>query len=305
MFDTTRTPVKLYKWDDPGAPQVQYSDGSVKTILKACLVTGYGDESSRKEPLGWDILFEEANRAVFKSKAKENEGWSLSVDDSFRKKGGGQSNSHVLCRMIKNPSSVSIGTFIGDACHVGLSHAGFDGNGKWWLVGCDKSFILITSDNASDDTCGVLRFGLFPSLVAADSAHHLLYFSGGINGYGYSGYEVKVVIANNYEGLAKCHGFLSSKSNANYIAVDYPNPITGGFVADDCLVLEAIADGSRYIYATRGLLPGLMMIAENMPKGSVIPFGSIYNNLDASGDRYLYFRDARKGMLVNIDNWDI
>lgn len=305
MFNTTRTPVKLYKWDDPGAPQVQYSNGSIKTILKACLVTGYGDSSGRKESLGWDILLEEVNRAVFKSKAKENEGWALSVDDSFRRPGGSQTNSHVLCRIIKNPTSISTGEFVGDNCHVGLSNSRFDGTGKWWLVGCDKSFILITSDASSDSVCGVLRFGLFPSLVAADAANHLLYFTGSLNGYGYSNYATNIVIANNYEGLSRAYGSLASKSSHHNVIVSYPNPITGGFVADDCLLFESINIGSQYHHMIRGYLPGVMMIAEVMPNNNVIPFGSIYNNLDASGDRYLYFMDSSKGMLVNIDNWDI
>lgn len=43
MFDTQRVPVKVYRWDDEGAPQVESAAGSIKTILKACLVTGYGE----------------------------------------------------------------------------------------------------------------------------------------------------------------------------------------------------------------------------------------------------------------------
>ena len=51
MFDTQRVPVKVYRWDDEGAPQVESAAGSIKTILKACLVTGYGEGNKRKDGL--------------------------------------------------------------------------------------------------------------------------------------------------------------------------------------------------------------------------------------------------------------
>lgn len=53
MSKTERVPVKVYRWDDAGAPQVLPAEGDIKTILKACLVTGYGENENRKEPLGW------------------------------------------------------------------------------------------------------------------------------------------------------------------------------------------------------------------------------------------------------------
>ncbi|WP_046005779.1 hypothetical protein [Pseudoalteromonas rubra] len=49
------TPVTVYRWDDSGAPQI--STGAAKewfTILKQCLVEGYGD----KQPLGWKVVNE-------------------------------------------------------------------------------------------------------------------------------------------------------------------------------------------------------------------------------------------------------
>ncbi|MCF2910802.1 hypothetical protein L1285_21060 [Pseudoalteromonas sp. DL2-H2.2] len=49
------TPVTVYRWDDPGAPQI--TTGAAKewfAILKQCLVEGYGD----KQPLGWTVVNE-------------------------------------------------------------------------------------------------------------------------------------------------------------------------------------------------------------------------------------------------------
>lgn len=50
------TPVKIYKSSDTDAPQITGGRGDVKTVLKACLVAGYGTAATRKEPLGWEIV---------------------------------------------------------------------------------------------------------------------------------------------------------------------------------------------------------------------------------------------------------
>ena len=49
--------VTVYRWDDPGAPQIV--DGRPSefiNVFKKCLVEGYGD----KQPLGWQVQLEEA-----------------------------------------------------------------------------------------------------------------------------------------------------------------------------------------------------------------------------------------------------
>ncbi len=48
-------PVKFYSSQDNKAPILESSDGCIKTILKACLVTGYGD----KQSAGWTMAFED------------------------------------------------------------------------------------------------------------------------------------------------------------------------------------------------------------------------------------------------------
>ena len=50
MF-TQNYPVSVYRSSDKGAPKIERQANSVATILKACLVTGYGD----KAPAGWTL----------------------------------------------------------------------------------------------------------------------------------------------------------------------------------------------------------------------------------------------------------
>lgn len=55
-------PVRYYSHLDTGAPQMTNADGIIKTILKACLVTGYGDKSAA----GWTSAYEDAFRIVLR-----------------------------------------------------------------------------------------------------------------------------------------------------------------------------------------------------------------------------------------------
>lgn len=55
-----RVPVKLYRFDDPNAPQLDGTSDSLLTVLKACLVTGYGD----KLGAGWSLPFEDADNGI-------------------------------------------------------------------------------------------------------------------------------------------------------------------------------------------------------------------------------------------------
>ena len=45
LRNPVKYPVKYYSWQDNQAPQLSDADGVIKTILKACLVTGYGSKA--------------------------------------------------------------------------------------------------------------------------------------------------------------------------------------------------------------------------------------------------------------------
>ena len=82
MFNTERVPVKVYRWDDAGAPKLTTDGGAFKTVLKACLVTGYGEAENRKEPLGWEIHQETETAAYFRSKHEKSSKPYLLVNGS-------------------------------------------------------------------------------------------------------------------------------------------------------------------------------------------------------------------------------
>ena len=62
LRNPVKYPVKYYSWQDTQAPQLSNADGVIKTILKACLVTGYGSKAGA----GWTALFEDSYRIVLR-----------------------------------------------------------------------------------------------------------------------------------------------------------------------------------------------------------------------------------------------
>lgn len=74
-------PVKRFSSTDAGAPQINYNArvaGDVKTVLKACLVVGYGTKASA----GWSIVNEVDHVAEFVSPSTAMSDYRLGIDDS-------------------------------------------------------------------------------------------------------------------------------------------------------------------------------------------------------------------------------
>lgn len=74
-------PVLMYSSTDADAPQINYAAraaGDVKTVLKACLVTGYGT----KQGAGWSIQNETDFAAEFKSPEIALSEYTLGINDT-------------------------------------------------------------------------------------------------------------------------------------------------------------------------------------------------------------------------------
>ena len=78
FLNPTPAPVRLYSHTDSEAPQLPANDwtGALKTILKACLVTGYGG----KPGAGWTLREESDNKAIFRAGDPATSPVELEVD---------------------------------------------------------------------------------------------------------------------------------------------------------------------------------------------------------------------------------
>lgn len=312
MFNTERVPVRVYRWDDEGAPQVESAAGSIKTILKACLVTGYGEGNKRKDGLGWEMAFEKTQEACFRSTHPKATKWWLGVDDAKYLAGGDSYNRYADVCGILEPTSATAGKAVQYVWHgsnrVRFASAFYSDNSfrlEWVLVGHARAFALVLLSPDRSSGSPVLYFGEFPSLAVADEHQNLL----GLGAFGDKRYfnlddstGFYCSAMRNYKGGAP-NAFYCDANVAKSPA-SYPSPISGGFTASDLYLFEGL-DGSKY--ALRGLVPGLMRTNEAMPSNTVIPQGTVYNNLDNSGDEWMYVKvfGNYSGLLINLTAWEL
>lgn len=165
-------------------------------------------------------------------------------------------------------------------------------------------FALVLLGSGGYEASPVLYFGEFPSLAVADEHQNLL----GLGAYGSEGYFT----LGSYNGFysSAMRGYKGDAPNSFYCGANtaasstsYPSPISGGFTASDMYLFEEV--NGRY--AIRGLVPGLMRTNEAMPRNNVIPQGTVYDNLDNSGDEWMYVKvfDNHSGLLINLTAWEL
>lgn len=85
FLNPVNEPVKRFSSTDADAPQINYAArvaGDVKTVLKACLVTGYGAKTSA----GWSIANEVDHVAEFVSPSAAMSDYRLGINDSLATK---------------------------------------------------------------------------------------------------------------------------------------------------------------------------------------------------------------------------
>ncbi len=132
-FNPELSKVTVYRWDDANAPQKSEIKNSLITIIKACLVTGYGD----KKGAGWSMPFEDNDEGikVFRpAQGIEHDFYlKMSADD------GTQTNAELLVNMtaIDNGDSLI-------AYDSPYKYAKSSFTDRWVLIASDRSFWLFT-----------------------------------------------------------------------------------------------------------------------------------------------------------------
>lgn len=131
--------VTVYRWDDPGAPQLTSAKPSeVIDILKKCLIDGYGS----KQPLGWEVVAEDPTnqRVVFKNNIAEGASGNEVQIHSYN----GTDNSQTLLRVNTCQHWVDWDIYNkkGYQKYIQLKTSWTN----WFLIGTPKAFYFISAD---------------------------------------------------------------------------------------------------------------------------------------------------------------
>ncbi len=197
-----RLPVEKFSSEDSNAPQLTApgAPGEVKSILKAVLSTGYGSKSAAT---GWEMLFEDGDKAVFRSTDPRATGFCLRMDNNATK--GGQ----ITC--YESMADIDTGVTQWSDSSAGFVHAQTNVTSVTWrMYVTPVAFLLMTSGQAYGNDYSVgLWFGDMMTTKDNDSGNccvlHATKNGAGANqnhgGFLYNGYSKKA-IAKGYNGAS-------------------------------------------------------------------------------------------------------
>ena len=122
-------PANLYLHSDSNAPKSAKAADNFSTLLKACLVTGYGDKPSA----GWTLLFEDTskNTKVFRSPALTERSFDVRVVDN------GTSATVQVCFDMTSINDVSN---LKLQCDTPFRYNVAAPTGRWALIATSRGF---------------------------------------------------------------------------------------------------------------------------------------------------------------------
>lgn len=128
LFQLEQKPVTVFRSSDTNAPILTQAAGSLKNLLKACLVEGYGDKPS----LGWKIAHQSTDglTVAFASQDTTASQYCLKIDNS----------DATVAKLSAAQQMTDIDTLVKPWINNQLYHL-YGGN--WTLVGHGKAFVLL------------------------------------------------------------------------------------------------------------------------------------------------------------------
>lgn len=199
-------PVTHYQSTAKSAPQYRGEVGDVLTIIKACLVTGYGDQPSA----GWTALYEDHGKITLKRPATIGSHYVLQIHDN---------STACTIRVQDNPSNIDDTQSINPQTALGTRiYGSLKYSPKWHLIACERAFLLYVevgeSANHSVPQQGVCYY--FGDMMSDDQTPICaLHFPQG---------STKGAIAEWYYGVNKKMDFFPNKTISNLQIVDGKSP---------------------------------------------------------------------------------
>lgn len=290
-------PVLRFSSTDAGAPQINYNArvaGDVKTVLKACLVTGYGDKASA----GWSIANEVNHVAEFVSPSVAMSDYRLGIDDTSTS----STTWYYQYQDVRvNPS---YNAPIKSLSAANKTHAS---NG-WQLLVTERGimFIEIIFHTSLNKTAARLTyFGQVKSALPSSDGRNMMFFNLGHNGQiAFKSY----LYATNYPHLSLA-GYSSPQVFGSTIDALGASDRTHGVSTIDLASQLYIADSSKkaliagivgLLGVTRSNVANAPDVSDDMLDGR--PVLSIIAAYAASGTADFILQNSAS-FLIYLDHW--
>ena len=302
-------PVKVFRSTDTDAPQIAGGRGDVKTVLKACLVSGFGSGEKRKEPLGWEIV----------AGTETADGFGC----AFRPTAIDSAKNIIQISGV-NTTSISLAAYFDTDASGALVNASptmpnlatwRSGGCEWLLVGHHKSFILVirplvalVSGEPAGAQGSTLFFGELTDRVNNARANTLLMrFGSGATDF-----------SNVYNGItdlwAGKYSFISASVDGNTKwATVIPNSLFKTLIVgyspinSECIYTKlAITQGGAF----RGYLPfgysvhHRLTASENFTQKIIDGKKHLLCNLTPGATAFSNWGENTMFYLINLEEWD-
>ena len=301
-------PVKVFKSSDTDAPQLSGGRGDLKTLLKACLVTGWGSGENRKEPLGWEIVagtesadgYDCAFRPTDITSAQNIinvagiNGWSTNVSAYFDVGIDG-------ALVDPSPTLPAIPTW---------AAPGVD----WVIVGHSRSFIVVIrartalGGSQAGANCSTFFFGeLTDRINNARGNSILVRFYSGYDAFNYAYGGMAEFWAGQYSHISQ-----SVDGKKKWVSIVpaalFKNLITGYSPIDSEIVYSKMAFTQEG--ALRGFAPFGYVVHHRLPASDNFTYKSIGNvqhllfNCSPGSTESLTWGDNTLFTLLNLEEWE-
>ena len=293
-YEPTPTPVQVYRASDVGAPQLKAETGSLKTLLKTCLINGYGEGVNRKEPLGWQIFEETANDVVFYS--EKTQGIGLKVENS--------EHSSIKAYILGGERFEQYMSFTNREFNNFVYNHGFAME-NWLLVGCKSGFMLVLPQDKQNSQ--ILYFGKLVGLYEdmgnicyINTSYDVNSTSWDTGDLGSSHNPILIVRSQWRDGgtLPLFAVLCEALSPFSGTSVKYPDALYQNTTASAIVLAEKGG-------AVRGTLPALFWCYHDLQVIDDLGFVEM-----ADGQKYIKLnisdnKDARYCFVLNVENWVI
>lgn len=178
LLTPVKVPVKVYRWDDAGAPALNKTAGCMMTIFKACLVTGYGT----KEGAGWTMPFEDTASGVKVFRPE------VGLHTDFYLRVSADTGTEMAAQIYLNMTDANTGD-LKLQCDSTYKYAKAQNNGKWILIASPRGFWFFTDSSTNETTTIFNQLGSYffggdtASAVDSQRAVALMHSGGSNNNY--------------------------------------------------------------------------------------------------------------------------
>lgn len=288
-----RYPVKHYSHLDVGAPQLADADGVIKTILKACLITGIGDKAGA----GWTALFEDDFRIVLRTPLRTGNPPDIKIENGII---NGTARHRIVSQ--DNPTGLDDAT---ELASVNLLARDNRFGNQWHLIASDFAFVLCyqMGESSSGDRNFLMFVGEMQKLSNTGVSGFFASSSAKVGVNGTASSYIRTIMSNNAVA-GDYHGFVDLRTNnlemaeKSYLTLN----ISEKQIGNDYFVQTAI-------FSNAFILPFFVSITgafdDKLTKEVVIDGRPMLRYVNSIAiDNVGFTRDIR-ALFIPLDYWEL